>query len=82
MRRALAVVGAGMLALGALVHALGWTDSLAVVSLTAPAGETFEVAVAKSAAVLLSAFAAVVVAPVALLTAATWWLVDCRWPHR
>jgi hypothetical protein len=55
-----------------LVKLAGWTDSLSVLSLTVPEGESFELALIKSAIVLMSWFGAVMVAPVLLLTAVGW----------
>lgn len=52
-----------------------WTGSLSVLSLTPPAGESFEVALIKSAVVLISWFGAVMVAPVLMLTAVSWRLL-------
>lgn len=54
------------------VDALGWTASLSVLSLTTPEGESFEVALLKSAVVLSTWFGAVMVAPVLTLTSLTW----------
>lgn len=59
-----------------VVWALGWTSSLSVLSLTAPPGESFELALLKAVIVLVSWFGAVMVAPVLMLTAVTWRLVD------
>ncbi len=55
-----------------VVWALGWTNALSVLSLTAPPGEYFEVALIKAAIVLITWFGAVMVAPVLMLTAVTW----------
>lgn len=75
MKRALAFAAATMWALALLVGVLGWTGSLSALSLTAPAGESLELALIKSAIVLISWFCAVMIAPVLLLTSMTWTLL-------
>jgi hypothetical protein len=63
-----------------VVWALGWTNALSVLSLTAPPGEYFEVALIKAAIVLCTWFGAVMIAPVLMLTAVTWKLVSLKLP--
>ena len=59
-------------ALTLIVRAAGWTNSLSVLSLTVPEGESFGVALVKSAVVLSTWFCSVMVAPVMLLSAMAW----------
>jgi hypothetical protein len=67
-------------AAASVVWTLGWTNSLSVLSLTAPPGEYFEVALIKAAIVLATWFGAVMVAPVLMLTALAWKLLSLRQP--
>jgi hypothetical protein len=76
MKRLLFVAAALCAGLGAAVAALGWEASLGSLALTAPAGESLQVALAKSAAVLLGRFALAFLAPVLALTVAAWSLVE------
>lgn len=55
---------------------LGWTASLAVLSLTTPDGESFELALFKALVVLFTWFGAVLVAPVLTLTSVAWTLLE------
>mgnify|MGYP001603201869 FL=1 len=55
---------------------LVWTASLAVLSLTTPDGESFELALFKALVVLFTWFGAVLVAPVLTLTSVAWTLLE------
>ena len=68
-------VSLGCWAAAFVVWALGWTSALSALSLTAPVGESLEVALLKAALVQIAWRGAVMVAPVLMLTAVTWKLV-------
>lgn len=76
MKRAMVVTAIASWSVAAVVWSLGWVSSLSALSLTAPEGESLGGALLKSAVVLASWFGAVMVAPVLLLSATTWTLIE------
>ncbi len=65
----LAVMAVAGWAAFAAVHAMGWRESVPVLSLTAPEGKSFEQAVVEMGGYVLAYFVATLVAPVLALAA-------------
>ncbi|MDP2273865.1 MAG: hypothetical protein Q8N23_36510 [Archangium sp.] len=76
MRRKMARIAVVLWVVAGLVSLAGWTSSLSALSFTYAPDEEIAYAMMKSGVVLVAWFGAVMVAPVMMLTAMTWSLIN------
>ena len=76
MRRQMALVAVVLWVVAGLVSVAGWTSSLSALSFTYSPDEQIAYAMMKSGVVLVAWFGAVMVAPVMMLTAVTWSVIE------